>query len=262
MRRSARNSVGVAVTTALLALLVAAFGAGPAAAIEVPKWEAGAWIAEGCTYGGSTREYFTQAAGHPNFGVPDFEFKGGTPRTIRVDLPPGLNVNPQAVPQCPKATFETNPLLCATSAIGKSEVTSSVLPFATLPFTVYNLEPAAGEPALFGFKVEAVLVNFNVYLETQIEWSGDYHEAFTIREIPNTLPLEENRLIFNGNDNGFLTLPSPCNAPSSSTLNVEPYEGAPVTNLVTTPPAPVANCAAVPFKPTVAASASGPTDSS
>jgi hypothetical protein len=262
MRRNARNSVAVAVLLALAAMLVAAFGASSASAITVPKWEAGTCVAEGCKYSGSTSEYFTQAAGHPNFGVTDFEFKGGTPRTIRVDLPPGLNVNPQAVPQCPKATFETNALLCASSAIGKSEVTSSILPFATLPFTVYNLEPAAGEPALFGFRVEAVLVNFNVYLETQIEWSSDYHEAFTIREIPNTLPLEENRLVFFGNDNGFLTLPSACNSLSSSTLNVEPYEGASVTNLVTTPPAPVANCGAVPFKPTVTAAASGATDSS
>jgi hypothetical protein len=251
--------------SALVALLLAAFGASSASAIEVPKWEAGTCIAEGCTYNGSTSDFFTQAAGHPNFGVTDFEFKKGTPRNIRVDLPEGLNVNPQAVPQCPVATFQSNPSSCAASEIGTSYVTSSVLPIATLPFKVYNLEPNPGEPALFGFHVNAIITSFDVFLETQIEWSSDYHEAFTIRNIPNTLPLEENRLVFFGNDNGFLTLPSPCNGPSSSTLNVEPYEGSSIQNLVTTPPAPIANCGAVPFQPAVHATVSppnAPTDSS
>jgi hypothetical protein len=246
---------------ALVALLLGIF-AGPAAAIEAPKWEAGTCIAEGCKYTGSPSEYFTQAAGHPNYGVTDFKFANGEPKNIRVDLPEGLNVNPQAVPQCPVATFQSNPAECAASEIGTSYVTSSILPFAALPFAVYDLVPNPGEPALFGFDVNAVLVNFDIYLETEIEWGGDFHEAFKIKEIPNTLPLEENRLVFFGNKNAFLTLPSQCNGPSTSLLAVEPYSGASFSDLQTTPPAPIANCAKAPFSPTVTASAGGPTDSS
>jgi hypothetical protein len=261
MRRTARNVVSVAGATALVALLLALF-AGPAEAIEAPTWEAGTCIAEGCNYGGSPSEYFTQAAGHPNFGVTNFVFKNGEPKNIRVDLPEGLNVNPQAVPQCAVATFEANPAACAASEIGKSEVTSSALPILTLPFPVYNLEPKQGEPALFGFNVNAVLINFDIFLETEIEWGGDYHEAFKINGIPNTLPVEKNRLVFFGDKNAFLTLPSQCNGPSTSLLGVEPYSGASISGQPTTPPAPIADCAKAPFAPTVTATASGPTDSS
>jgi len=244
--------------------LIALATASAASAIEVPKWEAGTCVAEGCTYDGPVADFYTQAAGHPNFGVTDFQFKNGEARNIRVDLPQGLNVNPQAVPQCPVATFESSPAKCGEmgSEIGTSYVTSSVLPIVALPFAVYNLEPKPGEPALFGFNVNVLLVNFDIYLETEIEWATDYHEGFSIREIPNTLPLEENRLVFFGNRNAFLTLPSQCNGPSTSTLGVEPYSGQSVSGDQTTPPAPIADCAKAPFAPTVTATVSGPTDSS
>src|SRR6185312_17494806 len=76
--------------------------------------------------------------------------------------------------------------------------------------------------------------------------------------------LVENRLVFNGQAGGtFLTLPSPCNGPTTTTLKVDSYEGQTVGPLPTTPPAAVSGCQSVPFSPTVAASANGaPTDSS
>jgi hypothetical protein len=266
--------VGIASAACLVAAVVGMTLAASAGAFNVTKWEAGTCKAGigNCTYGSDPSRFFTQAAGHPEEGLTDFSFETnllgmpvGNVRQVRVDLPEGLNVDPQAVPQCPKADFEANPSSCATSQVGSSQITSltSILPLP-LSFPVYNLVPANGEPALFGFNANVpLIVDADVYLEADVEWAGDYHEGFTIRNIPNFPPLVENRLVFNGQAGGtFLTLPSPCNGPTTTILRVESYEGQIVGPLPTTPPAAVNGCQAVPFNPTVAASANGsPTDS-
>jgi hypothetical protein len=256
--------------TALVALLVAALGASSAsAAFGVNRWEAGTCTTDlpECTYA-TPAESFNQAAGHPAVGFTDFRFNTtllGTPegnvRNVRVDLPEGLNVNPQAVPWCSKADFEANAAVnCAASQVGVSEIKTALgVPIPPLP--VYDIEPEPGHPALFGFSVP--IVNVNVYLNADIEWAGNYHEGFTISNVPNTLPLVENRLVFNGQTGGtFLTLPSPCNGPTTTDLVVESYEAQTVGPLLATPPPPINECASVPFHPAVTASAVGPTDSS
>jgi hypothetical protein len=261
----------ICVVAAVFALATAP-GAG---AFNVTKWEAGTCktgVGE-CTYGSDPSRFFTQAAGHPEEGLTDFEFETagllgspvGNVREVRVDLPEGLNVDPQAVPQCPKATFENNPADCAASQVGESIITSisSVLPVPA-SFPVYDLVPQNGEPALFGFNANVpLIVDADIYLEADVEWAGDYHEGFTIRNIPNFPPLVENRLVFNGQKGGtFLTLPSPCNGPTTTNLKVTSYENQTVGPIPTTPPANITGCQAVPFGPTVAASANGaPTDS-
>jgi hypothetical protein len=256
-------------------LVVAAFGltlAPGAGAFGVTKWEAGTCktgLGE-CTYGSDPSRFFTQAAGHPEEGLTDFEFESnllgpiGNVREVRVDLPEGLNVDPQAVPQCPKATFEANPADCAASQVGESFITSLSGLIPPLPFPVYDLVPQPGEPALFGFNANVPLVvDADVYLEADVEWAGDYHEGFTIRNIPSYPPIIENRLVFNGKAGGtFLTLPSPCNGPTTTQLKVTSYENQTIGPIPTTPPATVGGCQAVPFSPTVAASVNGaPTDS-
>src|ERR1700759_4777948 len=134
MRRTARNSVAVAVTTALAALLVAALGASSAAAIEITKWEAGTCSvdvspAAPCTYASPSPDMYTQAAGHPHFGSTDFSVGGvsGNDQAgrVRVELPKGLNVNPQAVPQCKVEDFQ-NDACASASEVGTSYVTSSL----------------------------------------------------------------------------------------------------------------------------------------
>src|SRR5512146_532383 len=79
-------------------------------------------------------QFFEQAAGHPQVGftqiivkhaeepLPGSEKPVGQLKTVRVDLPVGLSVNPQATDQCPLATFEANPASCPpSSVVGKSE---------------------------------------------------------------------------------------------------------------------------------------------
>jgi hypothetical protein len=176
-------------------------------------------------------QFFEQAAGHPQWGFTQLIIKtkspGKTPvgelKTVRVDLPVGLSVNPQATPQCEQAAFEANPSTCPPgSDVGKSEVTASLLGIESpipIEATVYNIDPPIGEPARFGFELAG---NF-VYLKANVAWDGDFHEGFTI-EVPEAPKLEpliqglilKNRLVFNGRSgNGtFITTPTTCLGPA------------------------------------------------
>jgi hypothetical protein len=181
-------------------------------------------------------QFFTQAAGHPNVGLTQFIVKNepllglpgtqepvGILKTLRVELPVGLSVNPQATPQCALASFEAEQ--CATSApgsmVGTSAVTAAVagLPAPALDgltkVPVYNLVPKDGQPARFGFRI----LSSTVYLEADINWSGDYHEGFTIAVPESPIgKILKNRLVFDGRaGNGtFLTLPSTCFDPAQA----------------------------------------------
>ena len=186
-------------------------------------------------------QFYTQAAGHPNVGLTQFIVKNkpfelipgvpipgtenpvGTLKTLRVELPVGLSVNPQATPQCELASFQAEQ--CAVSApgsqVGTSAVTAALegLPAPALDgltkVPVYNLVPKEGQPARFGFRI----LSNEVFLEADVDWSGDYHEGFTIA-VPKS-PIGEilkNRLVFDGRaGNGtFLTLPSTCFDPAQA----------------------------------------------
>jgi hypothetical protein len=274
--------VGLTAALALVALMLAVVASSASAAFGVSKWEAGVCTSNvpECNYASNPSQFFTQAAGHPPVGLTDFTFNTsgaippltiGTPegavKDVRVDLPEGLNVDPQATPQCAQATFEASPTSCTASVVGTSEVTSEVggVKVGPLPFLVYNLIPPEGHPALFGFTVGLPGIPIaNVFLVADVEWAGDYHEGFTISNVPNSLPLIRNRLVFEGTKGGtFLTNPSPCNGPTTTSLRVDSYENpGNFLGYLTTPPAKVIGCAAVPFKPTVAASVNGaPADS-
>lgn len=204
-------------------------------------WQAGTCTADPPPPGqcsvGTKSLFFEQAAGHPPKGFTQFivahttnallETPIGELKTVRVDLPVGLSVNPGAVKQCPLEKFEEDPVNCAGSEVGVSKVTAAPLgvPVEAPPVTVYNLVPKSGEPALFGFE----LVGNDVYLEADVAWDGDYHEGFTIH-VPAAADLGgvleqglilKNRLAFDGRsgDGTFITTPSTCLGPA-----VSPFE--------------------------------------
>src|SRR4249919_617035 len=127
-RAGTLSAMGAAVVALTLAIAVPV----ASAAFGVAKWEAGTCMSDApkCTYSSPESQFFTQAAGHPPTGLTDFAMTttGGVPdgaiKDARVYLPEGLNVNPQAVPQCPKATFESNAIACAASYFWISAVTT------------------------------------------------------------------------------------------------------------------------------------------
>lgn len=80
------------------------------------------------------------------------------PRNLRFPLPAGLIGNVQGLPQCPMATFLATfngvNKCPASSAVGVASVTISepnILKYGRLAVPVFNLPPAHGEPARFGF---------------------------------------------------------------------------------------------------------------
>jgi hypothetical protein len=187
--------------------------------------------------------FFETAGAHPNWGFTQFIIKHGPPpgeapvdelKTVRVDLPVGLSVNPGATVRCKLAVFEAGAGGCPIgSEVGESFVTAAgplgpIDPVKDVTqVTVYNVEPKPGEAARFGLE----LAGNEVFLEGDVNWSGDYHEGFTIH-VPATLPEDlgsvlglltgqkgvvlKNRLVFDGRsgDGTFLTTPTTCFGPA------------------------------------------------
>jgi hypothetical protein len=259
-------------------------------------WQAGTCNTPTCAPDSPKAEFYETAAGHPPFGITQFivrhdkELLHEEPqvdmKTLRVDLPVGLSVNPGAVPQCPATVV--HPAECpAASKVGESQVTVSpevpLLPPVPITASVYNLTPKPGQPARFGFTVEAVpalpvLPPSDIYLEADVAWESDFHEGFTI-QVPkvDAVKLLKNRLIFNGRASTpgdgfkgfFLTTPSTCFDPTQpatahtystyaradSLQNPDPQfpNGSPFVESTLPPGTSPKDCGSIPFNPALAA---------
>jgi hypothetical protein len=185
-------------------------------------------------------QFYEEAGGHPPVGFTQFivnhvphptgvlpDIPKGNLRTVRVDLPTGLTVNPQATDRCKLGPGQSpTPEVCpATSKVGTSEIRATNadtgLGIALPKAPVFNIEPAEGEPARFGFSI----AGNDVFLEADVAWESDYHEYFTIHA--HKLELEgvpkeaarvaENRLVFEGDagDGTFITTPTTCFGPAT-----------------------------------------------
>ena len=262
----ARGTLLALATGALIALLAitgaptaqAAFG------VSEANFEAGTCNGSGCVYSDPASEFFTQAAGHPPWGVTVFELNHketllkarepeGALKRLRVDVPPGLAADPEALPKCSVADFDADKCP-ADSEVGEDQLTVFVLAAnATIAGKVYNLEQPPGLPLEFGIHVEVPAVaNEHILLEGHVDWSGDYHEYFEINNISKSIPIVKSRLLFKGTAGAgdFLTLPSVCSSSTTSHLEVESYEGA-VSQTTTHTPVGVTGCdnGSVPFAP-------------
>jgi len=300
--------IGVAMALLLPATAVASTGdiiapSDPFAPTVNSGWQAGTCNNEPAPLGTAAQfcsvatkpQFFEDAGAHPQFGFTQFIVKGepatvsgekpvGALKTVRVELPVGLSVNPQATDQCKQSDFELNAtVLCASSVVGLSLVYGADPILGTklgpLEATVYNIEPPVGEPARFGFN----LAGNNVYLQADIAYDSDYHEGFTIHvpALPDLAPLAgglimQNRLTFRGRagDGTFITTPSTCRGegltgPSghdystlllASSIKEEekagysfPASAFPQFESPIPPGTEPKNCQTIPFKPTITA---------
>jgi len=219
--------------------------------------------------------------------------KGRTIKTLRVDLPPGLTNNPTATPRCSQADFKnkvgefTVPLCDPSTIVGREEVTlvtneneveiapgvkvpeGFIIPPSTATGTripVYNIEPNAGEPALYGFVAAGKEV---VFLKTDVSWESDYHEAFTI-ELPDVQPefstLKSRLISFGRAGNGtYLNNPTTCIKPAefprlySTWFRAESYlepdpafpNGSTPAEAALPPGVEQTGCGLVPFDPSI-----------
>jgi hypothetical protein len=255
MLRDTRIWLGTVISVVLLALVAAA----PAGAVdiiedELPETKDSGWQAGTCTTDTpqcvpeEPDQFFTQAAGHPPVGFTQIIVKHdpatqepvGDLKTVLVDLPQGLSVNPEATPKCPLQGGKFPAGGCDVAAPGSEVGYSLVTVFVpligpilgetvTLKFPVYNIVPRPGEPARFGFDLTAVgIIELGeVFLNAGVNWDRDYHEYFTIHVPPSPLGAKilKNRLVFNGTlgqggqGGAFLTTPSTCFNPNEAAFS-------------------------------------------
>ncbi|HEY4427689.1 MAG TPA: hypothetical protein VGN08_05755 [Solirubrobacteraceae bacterium] len=263
--------VPLATLSALLAICVPAADA--SFGVTEANFEAGtcSTLLPNCTYASIEKDHgeaFTQAAGHPHWGITTFvvntketvlkqQEPEGAVKRIRVDVPPGLAADPEAVPKCRQAEFAVNACKPETEVGNTELIVFDGLTDLPITGTVYNLEQSPGLPLLFGIDIGVKpLLHTHLLLEGHVDWSGDYHEYFEINNVPKEseglkLATVKSKLNFNGNagHGNFLTLPSVCSASTTSHLEVESWEGQ-VSSTPTHTPVGVEGCDKVPFGPT------------
>jgi hypothetical protein len=228
MTHAARRTSLLTLLGAALLVGILASAAHAAGTLGLGEWEAGTCngseaevaVKANCSYASEPSKFYTQAAGHPPWGLTGFKLAETSPgsgipagqplKRIRVDVPPGLAADPQVLNTCAKATFESSPKSCpADSKAGfvelKAYVELPVLPQTlTLKGNVYNLPQESGLPLLFGIDVEGVppLVGDTLLLleghvsyaheavETSELRTADFHEWFEINNIPTKVKVK------------------------------------------------------------------------
>jgi hypothetical protein len=179
-------------------------------------------------------DLYTQAGGHPPFGVTDFTLNtfpnatgiGGFPegfvKDIVVNTPEGLSVNPEAAPQC-KISEITAGACPSNTIVGINYLTVAITapvgsppvcefppgtpqpgcPQARVAVPVYNMEPFDGVPSMVAFLTETG-PTFIVGSLSPV----DQHVTFTISDVhlpaagpPKSPPIIGSRLVFFGGKN-------------------------------------------------------------
>jgi hypothetical protein len=149
----------------------------------------------------------TQAGSHPfqlttalSFNLDASEEPVALPKNLQFTLPPGMIGNPLAIPRCSQVDFNTivpqgGANLCpGDTAVGIAEVfvkepREFPRPTAfTLP--VFNVEPAAGEPARLGFTV----LKASVPLETSVRTGSDYAVVVTAKDTSQSVGIASSRV--------------------------------------------------------------------
>jgi hypothetical protein len=111
----------------------------------------------------------------------------GLPRNAAFKLPAGLVGNATITPQCTESQFTKGTLShdnCpADTAVGAASVTIFNLGISDLAVPLFNLQPAPGEPARFGFYVADV----PIVLDTSVRAGEEYGVTVTIKDISQTV---------------------------------------------------------------------------
>ncbi|HEX3173466.1 MAG TPA: hypothetical protein VHQ43_04510 [Solirubrobacterales bacterium] len=158
---------------------------------------------------------FSQAGGHPYSVITHIEWNNhpdtstdpefaGVPtpdadlKDTLVDLPPGFVGNPNALASCTSAellrggVFFQDPTECPPdSAVGIVQLRTTFAPFPNVP--LFNMTPAPGSPARFGFKFAGSVVYFDTALR-----SGDYGIVVGPRSAAQALRITASNVTFWG----------------------------------------------------------------
>jgi hypothetical protein len=219
------------------------------------------------------------------YGDPAETMISGFTRDIDVKLPRGFIGNPEAAAKCPRADFDgilSKTSVCPPSSqVGVVTITmlfrNNEIRIATYP--VYNLEPMPGQTADFGAPFSIVPVHITATVDT----AGDYQLKAEVRRLSQGVPLLASELTLWGvpGDNAhdalracdgddrigfkvcnllpfrydkrpFLTNPTECGGPTTSSIAVDSWENPGVWSTAEyTPRDPVRGCDRLVFEPSV-----------
>ncbi len=123
------------------------------------------------------------------------------PKDLSFHLPPGLVGNPNSVGQCTMANFfalvhETN--LCSPNAVvgvATVYVHEPIVGLITKTIPVFNLVPAQGEPARFGFEA---LGNIPIVIDASVRSGHDYGVNVSIKDATETAGVLSSQVTFWG----------------------------------------------------------------
>jgi hypothetical protein len=223
-------------------------------------------------------------------------------KDVSFQLPPGLLGAATATEKCSSSEFSTVQVgnLCpAGSAVGVATVTilePSRAGYLTLAVPVFNLEPAQGEPARFGFVADAV----PVVLDTAVRTSGDYGVTVSVNDASAAAQVLGAQVTFWGQPGSeshdssrgwaclregiernpgetcqppkhrstipLLTLPTECDGQLSTLMAGDAWTGQQLTSQYTLENAvggsleALTGCAALPFSPTLATAPEQPAE--
>jgi hypothetical protein len=235
---------------------------------------------------GQNGEPFTQAGGHPyemriNFaltttapvGERHSESASANLKTVRVELPPGLIGNPAAVPKCPP--FEVALFRCpGADQVGRLNVRSTS--GENNNSGIYNLVPQEGIAAQLGGRFnDFATVRVDAGIRTGSDYGVTGSSLFVTadeavksvsvslwgvpaaaghdgeRECPGPEPLTTVLCASSSPTTPFLTNPTSCTGPLTTTLSVDAWQD-PGNYVSTTAPMPaMTGCDRLDFKPAI-----------
>jgi len=123
-------------------------------------------------------------------------FPDGDPRNLRIDMPPGLVINPAVIEQCSLADFHTprvSPFEESRSGescpdrsqVGTVDVQTSFGGGQTRRFGLFNIVPAAGVPAQLGFAPFGNPIALDTHLRPDAD--GRYVLTVEARDFPQSI---------------------------------------------------------------------------
>jgi hypothetical protein len=177
----------------------------------------------------------TQAGSHPysfTFGFnlnshiqpgTPFTYPVGQVKNAQVELPVGLVGNPNAVPKCSYKDFlgdGLEPECPADTQIGIAEAVTSSYELI-INFPVFNMVPPPGVPAQFAFNFADV----NTFLDAAVRTGGDYGITVHASDIAQREVLGSSVTLLGVVDGKpFLTMPTSCTGPLTTSLSVNSWE--------------------------------------
>ena len=210
----------------------------------------------------------------------------GMPRNLRFPLPAGLVGNAIAMPECDMTTFlgssSFGPKCPDAAAIGVSSVTvveSTLVGLVRQAVPVFNLQPARGEPARFGFHAAGV----PVLIDTEVNPEDDYRITARVSNVSQVAQFLAATTTFWGapgdprhdsargwncvdvqpvgkcerpqnlGEAAFMRMPVQCSGPLDFSLALEPWDVALGTQTASASFTgdPLQGCNSVPFNPSI-----------